>query len=418
MKRQSVQDRDILRQLAENVTVIAQLPVQKETAQLWQKLNDLQPVRPMISIYQIPWDEFSTDEELQLQTTDPFCRNIEWKLRSVLYLWKHMRADMVIEPVLYSPLVIGKTDFGIQTERAVAKQNSYGIPSSHYKPQIHSEKDVEKIHPPKITFDPETTYRNYDTLKYLFGDILEIKQQGITQIAFNPWDCLIQWWGVQEAMVDLMIRPELVHYAMDRLTEAFLGMVNQWEEQHLLSFHDGNYHTGPGGLAYSKALPGGNFDSSHVRTHNLWGHAAAQIFSDVSPEMHYEFALKYERQWLDRCGLNYYGCCEPLHSKLDIIKAIPNIRKISMSPWANVDQFVEQCGDRYVLSHKPNPAVLAWDKWNVDQAKKELRDVLEKTKGCTVEVIMKDISTCQHQPHRLWEWCSMAKKMVQEYGFQ
>ena len=58
----------------------------------------------------------------------------------------------------------------------------------------------------------------------------------------------------------------------------------------------------------------------------------AQIFASVSPGMHWEFELEYAVEWYRRFGLNYYGCCEPLHDRLDYISRIPNLRKISMSP--------------------------------------------------------------------------------------
>jgi len=41
---------------------------------------------------------------------------------------------------------------------------------------------------------------------------------------------------------------------------------------------------------------------------------------------------------------------------------------------------------------------------------------LEKTKGCSVEVIMKDISTCRNQPQRLWEWAKMAREVTEEFA--
>ena len=44
----------------------------------------------------------------------------------------------------------------------------------------------------------------------------------------------------------------------------------------------------------------------------MWGCSNAQIFSEVSPKMHWEFALEHDLRWLRRWGLNYYGCCEPL----------------------------------------------------------------------------------------------------------
>ena len=120
--------------------------------------------------------------------------------------------------------------------------------------------------------------------------------------------------------------------------------------------------------------------------------------------MHWEFALKHEMRWLERWGLTYYGCCEPLDIKMDLMRRIPNLRKISMSPWVDVERAVRLVGSDYVFSRKPTPAVLAEDTWQPEQARQHLRDFLERARGCRVELIMKDISTVRYQPRRLWEW--------------
>ncbi len=86
-----------------------------------------------------------------------------------------------------------------------------------------------------------------------------------------------------------------------------------------------------------------------------------------------------------------------------------------MSPWANVEKTAKMGGDRYVLSHKPNPAVFA-DEWNPEQARKNLVEVLEKARGCVVEVILKDISTVRYQPQRLWEWEKIAREVVARFA--
>jgi hypothetical protein len=132
--------------------------------------------------------------------------------------------------------------------------------------------------------------------------------------------------------------------------------------------------------------------------------------------MHEEFALQYERRWLQRFGLNYYGCCEPLDLKVDMLKSVSNLRKISMSPRADVDRATKNVGDHYVFSYKPNPAILAKDTWNPDQARRDLQEVLEKTRGCIVEVILKDISTVRYEPRRLWEWADMAAEVTGEFA--
>lgn len=216
-------------------------------------------------------------------------------------------------------------------------------------------------------------------------------------------------------MTDLVLRPELVYMAMERLVDAHLSRLEQVERLNLLSPNNTNVRVGSGGYGYTKELPKEGFDPDHVRTMDLWGCATAQIFSDVSPRMHEEFALRYERRWLERFGLSYYGCCEPLHHKVGIIKSIPDLRKISMSPWADLERAAEEVGDRYVISYKPNPAVLASPKWDPELARRELRRALEATRGCAVEVIMKDISTVRYEPWRLWEWARIAAEETEGF---
>ena len=149
----------------------------------------------------------------------------------------------------------------------------------------------------------------------------------------------------------------------------------------------------------------------------MWGCSNAQIFSDISPAMHWEFAVEHDLRWLSRWGLVYYGCCEPLDRKIDILRRIPNLRKISASPWCKTARLVEKIGAGYVISHKPNPAVFADDQWRPQWARDELRQFLEAARGCHVELIMKDISTVRYQPQRLWEWAEIAMEVAREFAY-
>jgi hypothetical protein len=120
-------------------------------------------------------------------------------------------------------------------------------------------------------------------------------------------------------------------------------------------------------------------------------------------------------RWLSRFGLTYYGCCEPLHNKMDLMKRIPNLRKFSVSAWAKIDRIVENGGANYVLSIKPSPAVFAEDTWRPQLARDQLLRSLEQARGCNVEIIMKDISTVRYDPKRLWQWSEMAMDVVQNW---
>ena len=164
-------------------------------------------------------------------------------------------------------------------------------------------------------------------------------------------------------------------------------------------------------------MPQADFNPDRIRATDIWGSCAAQIFAEVSPEMHEEFGLAYERRWLERFGLTYYGCCEPLAKKIDILKSIPNLRKISVSPWNDFEKAAERIGGDYVFSYKPNPEILARDTWQRDVARAELENVLQiaRKHNCNVEIIMKDISTVHYQPERLWDWTMIAAEVAENY---
>ena len=133
-------------------------------------------------------------------------------------------------------------------------------------------------------------------------------------------------------MIDFIERPDLVHAAVERMVDAWMVELDQFEQQHLLALDCNNTRIGSGGYGYTSQLPGEHLDPGHVRPHNMWGCSNAQIFSEVSPEMQWEFAVKHDLRWLSRWGLTYYGCCEPLDQKIEILRRIPNLRKDVRQP--------------------------------------------------------------------------------------
>jgi hypothetical protein len=98
---------------------------------------------------------------------------------------------------------------------------------------------------------------------------------------------------------------------------------------------------------------------------------------------------------------------------MDFVRRIPNLRKVSMSPWVNVERGAQAIGRDYVYSCKPNPAFLAH--FDEDTVRKELTGVVEACKryGCPAELILKDISTVGYKPQNLWRWAEIAMEVVQ-----
>ena len=164
-------------------------------------------------------------------------------------------------------------------------------------------------------------------------------------------------------MLDLIERPDLVHAAVERMVDAWMVELDQFVALNALALDCNNTRIGSGGYGYTRELPGADFDPDYVQPHNMWGCSNAQVFSEVSPEMHWEFAMRHDLRWLARWGLTYYGCCEPLHQKIDLLRQIPNLRKLSVSPRCDSQRVVQEVGTDYVISRKPNPAILAEDDW-------------------------------------------------------
>jgi len=403
-------EREILRRLGAETAAIAALPVHTETARLWQRLNDLDSVRPMVWINEIPWHEMNVDDELTLRTVHPWARELETRLRRTIYQWRHMRADMVVNDWIECPLAIHSTDFGIHEDVDVAKTDEGNeIVSRHFKIQIKSMEDIEKSKLPKVTHNERMTELAYSTMQGLFGDIMPVRKVGQTHIWFTPWDYLIRWTGIQEAMIALYEEPDMINAAVERMVDAWMVELDQFVEQNLLSLDCDNTRIGSGGYGYVSSLPGKPFSPDHVLPHNMWGCSNAQIFSDVSPEMHWEFALRHDFRWLERWGLVYYGCCEPLQGKLELMRKIPNLRKISVSPWNDYNRILPGMNGDYVASVKPTPAIFVDEVFSPELARANLQKAVSAGGDFShIEFIMKDISTVLYKPQNLWTWADIA----------
>jgi len=407
-------ERNTIRALAARVAEIAALPVQLEKEELWRRLNRLDPVRPMVMLQMLDdsaWPD--TGIEDALECADPFLRRQELELSRLLYQSEHQAGDMVVDTVIAVPYVVSDTGIGLETKW---DHPDHWFGAYRFLPVIASEEDADKIRPPQVTVDHESTERLYEQHCDLYGDILDVRKTTPHNCWFDPFDQFIQYRGVEQAFVDMLDRPAWLHGVLSRMTECDLARMEALEAQGALSLNNGNRRIGPGGLGFTEDLPQPDF-AGQVRIKDLWGTASTQIFADVSPAMHEEFALQYESRILSRFGLSCYGCCEPLHHKVDIAKKhLPNLRRISMSPWADVTVGAEAIGRDFVFSYKPNPAIMAGDTWDIETVRADLRDVLEKTRGCVVEILMKDLHTCHGRPERMWEWTGAALELAEEFA--
>ncbi len=406
-------DAAILRGLGKQVAEVAALPRQEETVRLWKALNGLKPERPMVMIDQIPWHEMNVDDELTVRCEAPAARRIEEGLRRLVYRWKHMPADFVFQSTWDVQRAIEGWGFGlgVEEDRAVSDPQN-GVVGHLYHDQLQTEADLEKIQMPVLRHNEVATAQRVAEMKDLFDGIFTVTEMCEAPM-YNVWDAIVMWRGAESVLMDLGDRPEFIHKLMKRVTAATISLLDQFERLGVMTGPQSWIHcTG----AFSDELPEPSCIPGRVRAKDVWTCGMAQIFSSVSPAMHQEFELDYMNPIYARFGRVYYGCCEPLDHKMDIVRKIPNLRKISMSPWVDVEVAAAQVGRDFVFSRKPTPALLAVDRWDPAAVEKDLRATLEacKRNGCPVELILKDISTVRYEPQRLWEWAAIAQRLVSE----
>ena len=64
------------------------------------------------------------------------------------------------------------------------------------------------------------TEDRFRVMSEICAGLMPVRQVGQTHIWFTPWDYLIRWWGIAEAMLDFHDRPDLVHRLLRRFWSA------------------------------------------------------------------------------------------------------------------------------------------------------------------------------------------------------
>lgn len=406
----SPKDRQILRDLAQRVAEIAEWPIQAERRELWKRHNRLERVRPMVLVFpEGSWRELLPSSACVCE--DARARAIEWNLRSRLFYHEHIPSDNVIEKEWIVHKVVHVSDWGL-----VARHKPSTTPTGSwaFDPVVHVPADFKKLRFPEVRYDETATQQAFEEAQELFGDILDVKLKGVAHISFHLMNLYTGWRGLEQTFWDMVENPNMLHDAMAFLEEGHHHLIRQYKEMNLLSLNnDSTYHSS-GGVGYTDELPQPDFNPNHVRPIDMWASAEAQELDLVSPEMHEEFSMQYERRLLASFGLNGYGCCDDLTAKLDDVLRIPRIRRISIAPFADVEKCAEKLGKKAIFSWKPKPAFLVGE-FNEELIRKDIQHTLDVTRDCVIEVILKDTHTCENHPERFTRWTQIALELAQAY---
>lgn len=405
-----MKDIEIIRGLARRYVELSWREENREHYERCKAVNELQPQRPPVWIDEIPWHEFNDHPELALHCGDDDMRKMEWFFREKMFRWEYFKSDMVLPH--YYPLMKCYSTTGnglhIQDKRLSTDERN-NIVSHQYIDQLDTEEKVNAIRIPVVTAYPEKDTERLARLREILSDILPVRLCGVN-VHHSPWDEISMMRGVEPALIDILERPELIHQTMEALTQVGLGVMEQYEQLGLLESQPESLHCTP---SFTNRLQG---EPGHTLLKDVWFRGMAQMFSSVSPAVFEEFEFNYMKRLAEKCGLVYYGCCEPLDNFLPILKQLPNLRKLGISPWANIQKCAEQIGGGYVCACKPNPAFVSGT-LDEEAVKREIKGAIEAciAFGCPYEFVLKDISTAGGKLQNLIRWNDTVQHSIDLY---
>ena len=401
----------ILRDLAQRYAEACSRDVYDERRELWRKHNSLVKTRPLIyARWLAAWPEA---QEAQLQCEDPFFRGHETFLRQMLFQ-DTIGDDYIIEPwIAQRASFVGPAEgaWGVKVGR---------IPSPEpggawkYDPPLKAPEDLARLVEPHHVIDEEATERDASRLQDAVGDVIEvIVDRSPVQQACRPdlSTDLAYLRGLGQVMWDMADDPAWLHELLTFMRDGILAIHDEADAagHWTLANHQNQ------AMSYAQELPDPQANGGPVKRDQLWAFSAAQEFALVSPAMHDEFMLRYQAPITEHFGLVAYGCCEDLTHKIDMLRQLPNLRRIAIAPVADVAKCAEQIQDEYVFSWRPNPAEMVCCGFDPGHVRKVVREAMEASQGCHVDITLKDVQTVEHDTGRIVEWTKIVREVADAY---
>ena len=97
-----------------------------------------------------------------------------------------------------------------------------------------------------------------------------------------------------------------------------------------------------------------------------------------------------------------------------MVRQIPNLRRIAVTPFSDVARCAEQIGQDYVLSYRPSPTDMVGYGLDRHHVRAILTRDLEACVDTHVDVTLKDVSTVEGDPERVKDWVALTRSVIDQ----
>jgi hypothetical protein len=418
-------DLQVIRALAARRAEIAALPIMADRKRQWRALHDLRPERPMVLFETATVHEYVAPHELRCE--HPVLRAVEAVMREDIRHFDEVGDDLVLEPYYRIGWDLVTSSWGVDVVQVPAAGSEDGIDIGYtFDFPIKRPEDVALLRPRTFAVDREATLAKRRLLEDAFGDLLPIRvgnydhfmvESGAESWAGNyfiglTWQ-IYRFVGNDGLLGWVYESPETIHALMEYMASDRERMFSFVESEGLSVPNTDSQMAGPRAYGYVSDLPSPDAPGP-ARLSDLWCWAESQETTMMSPAMFAEFFLPSIARVANRFGLVYYGCCEPVHDRLEMIMAaMPNLRSVSVSPWADFEKVAELLGRGYVFSRKPDPVPISGPEPHWERAEADLRRTLVAARDCNVDLLFRDVYDIGGDRSRLARWVRLARSVFE-----
>jgi hypothetical protein len=125
------------------------------------------------------------------------------------------------------------------------------------------------------------------------------------------------------------------------------------------------------------------------------------------------FIMPHYRELAAKFKLMKFGCCEAVHGLMPHLHQLNGLRKVSVSPWCDLEKLAAVGRKDVIWSRKPVPLTLCGEVFDPDAFRAHLQETLDIGKDFFIEFVFRDTCTLTGaMERRLAQACDMVREVT------